>query len=197
MVPAGARGMRRAAGSPVVLLALGAAVVAGLGAAALRAAWLAAHVAVPSFVGLTVARAGEVALPLHLGIMVTSSWQDPHAAVGVVLAQDPSPGTLVFKGSVVGLTVSQGSGIVPELRGLPVAQAARRLEATGLRLGRVSYVSDPEAPAGTVVAQVPLPAAHLEANGPVDVHVSAGRRPIPDVPLPVPPPPAAPGVHAQ
>lgn len=153
--------------------------IAALAVTAYRTAWLATHVAVPSLVGRPMASAGQVVLPLELGVMVTQQRQDPHAPVGVILSQDPPPGRQVMKGSVIQLTVSQGSGTVPDVHGLPVSQAIRQLETTGLRLGRVSYTPDDQAASGTVITQFQPPGTHLAPNGPVDVLVSQGPPPAP------------------
>jgi len=153
--------------------------IAALAVTAYRTAWLATHVAVPSLIGRPMASAGQVVLPLELGVMVTQQRQDPHAPVGVVLSQDPPPGRQVMKGSVIQLTVSQGSGIVPDVHGLPVSQAIRHLETAGLRLGRVSYTPDDRAASGTVITQFQPPGTHLASNGPVDVLVSQGPPPAP------------------
>lgn len=154
-----------------------AACLAVLSLAAYRTAWLARHATVPSLVGRTVADAGLTVLPVRLRVMVTGQRQDPRAAVGVILSQDPPLGSQVLKESVVRLTVSQGSGIVPDLRGLPVGEAAYRLEAAGLRLGRVHYTPDDRATSGTVIHQLAAPGAHLGPNGAVDVLVSQGPPP--------------------
>ncbi len=170
---AGRRGVTRAVLSGIVGMCI---VVLAL--AAYRTTWLATHVTVPSLVGRTVADAGQTVLPLQLGVLATTQRQDARAAVGVILSQEPPAGVQVMKGSVVHLTVSQGSGTVPDLSGLPVAQAARQLEALGLRLGRVSYTPDDRVASGTVIHQFQPPGTHLAPNGAVDVLVSLGMPPL-------------------
>jgi len=145
-----------------------------LAAAAYRATWIGTHVAVPSLIGRSIADVGKVVLPLQLGVMITAQRQDPRAAVGVILSQDPPPGQRVRKGSVLRLTVSQGSGVVPTLLRLPVSQSVKQLETAGLRLGSVSYTSDDQAPSGTIIHQFQAPGTHLPPNGAVDVLVSQG-----------------------
>ncbi len=168
---------RRPVGAGLLLSAGVAVCLLGLSLAAYRATWLATHVTVPSLIGRTVADAGKAILPFHLGVMVTAQRQDPRAAVGVILNQDPPPGQRVVKGSVVRLTVSQGSGVVPHVEGQPVAQAAHQLEAAGLRLGRVVYTPDDREDSGTVIHQFQASGTHLAPNGQVDVLVSQG--PVP------------------
>lgn len=145
-----------------------------LAAAAYRTTWLATHAAVPSLIGRSVAAAGQAVGPLQLGVVVTAQRQDLRAAVGVILSQDPPPGRQVLRGAVIRLTVSQGSGIVPSLRGVPVSQAIKQLETVGLRLGRVNYTLDDQAASEAVIYQFQAPGTRLAPNGAVDVLVSQG-----------------------
>jgi hypothetical protein len=157
-------------------------------AAGYRGAWLAAHTTVPVLTGLTMQQAAREAVPLQLGVIVTGQRQDPHLPVGAIVDQDPPAGQQVLKGVVVQLTVSEGSGTVPDLRGIPVSGAARVLEGAGLRLGAVTYAHDNQVAAGYVMSQAQRAGTHLPANGGVDVVVSAGpNQPpagVPQAPVP-------------
>jgi len=164
----GISGLHLGAGAIVVAVALA---LIGLG---YRTAWIAAHVTVPALAGRTVADAGKAVQPLQLGVIVASQRQDPRASVGVVIAQNPPPGRQVVRGTVIELTVSQGSGVVPDLRGQSASQAIHSLEAAGLRLGQVGYTPYDAAPAGVVIYQFQPPGTRLAANGAVDVLVSQG-----------------------
>ena len=93
---------------------------------------------------------------------------------GAIVAQNPPPGREAIKGTIIELTVSEGSGTVPAVEGKPVAQAAHLLEAAGLRLGAVNYTRDDQVPAGNVIYQFQAPGTNLGANGAVDVLVSQG-----------------------
>ncbi|HLJ58565.1 MAG TPA: protein kinase [bacterium] len=170
---------RRRVGTAVVWMRAAVIVLAAAGAIALattgyRGAWLAAHATVPALIGRTVQDAAREVVPLQLGVIVTAQRQDAHLPVGVIVAQDPPAGREVLKGVVLQLTVSQGSGIVPDLNGLPVSGAARLLEGAGLRLGAVSYTRDDQFAAGDVIHQFQSAGTHLDPNGAVDVLVSAG-----------------------
>lgn len=147
--------------------------------AAYRAAWTAAHVAVPNLVGRTVTGAGQTAQQLRLGVLVARQRQDPKAPVGAVLAQDPPAGREVAKGTVISLVVSQGSGLVPDLTGQTVTNAAGTLERLGLRLGQVNYTADDHVPSGRIIHQFQAAGTHLSPNGGVDVLVSQGPPPFP------------------
>ena len=136
-------------------------------------AWLGGHPRVPNLIGKTLAEAAPLVMPIHFGLIVNGTREDPAAPAGTILAQNPPPGRRVRARSIIQLKVSQGSGVVPLLRGVPVHQAAERLEAIGLRLGRVHYIED-DAQAGTVLEQFTPPGWRLGANDSVDVLVSQG-----------------------
>jgi eukaryotic-like serine/threonine-protein kinase len=159
--------------------------------AAYRAAWTAAHVTTPNLVGRTVADAGRTVETLNLGVLVSGKRQDPKASFGVVLAQNPAPGVNVAKGTVINLTVSQGSGMVPDLGGQTVQAASGMLERVGLRLGRVNYAVAIQMDPGRIIYQFQPAGTHLQPNGGVDVIVSQGFR-IPFL-FPAPHPDRGPG----
>ncbi|HLW46727.1 MAG TPA: protein kinase [bacterium] len=158
-------------------------------AAAYRAAWTAAHVATPNLVGLTVADAGRKLQILRLGVLVSGTRQDPRASFGVVLAQDPRPGVDVPKGTVINVTVSGGSGLVPDLGGQTVEAASGMLERVGLRLGRVSYAISLQVASGRIIYQFQPAGTRLRPNGGVDVIVSQGFPRLPFLPQIGPNPP--------
>jgi hypothetical protein len=141
---------------------------------AYRQAWFGAHSVVPSLIGRTVQDAGSAVLPLNLGVKITAQRQDPRVPFGAIVSQNPPPGGEAIKGTVIELTVSEGSGTVPAVEGKSVAEAAQMLEAAGLRLGAVSYSRDDQVAAGNVVYQFQPPGTTLGANGAVDVLVSQG-----------------------
>ncbi len=170
----------------IAVLAALVAAAAVIVASAERDAWLRKHPAVPGLVGMTVADAARLMVPLHFGLVVNRSAQDPQAPMGTILAQNPSPGRRLAIGSIVQVTASQGSGVVPRLRGEPVASAARRLETVGLRLGRVLAIEDSASP-DTVLEQFTPPGRRVDPNSPVDVLVSGSPNngpPVPALPSP-------------
>ncbi|HKV46106.1 MAG TPA: PASTA domain-containing protein [bacterium] len=187
-VPRLARGRALAGVAFLVVLA---ASVTAFASIEQRDAWMAAHPRVPNLIGQTVAEAAQMVVPLRFGIIVAGHREDPHAPIGVVLAQDPAPGRPLLRRSIVQLTVSEGSGTVPRLRNMPVSDAARRLEAVGLRLGRVSYLND-DAPPDTVLEQFTPPGEQASANAAVGVLVSLGPMEVGAASLPTKTPAAAP-----
>jgi beta-lactam-binding protein with PASTA domain len=115
---------------------------------------------------------------------------------GVVLAQSPSPGTHVARGSVVALRVSQGRVRVPNVVGESRASAAAALQKAGLA-AKTANVASPKRK-GTVVAQSPAAGSSVAKGSGVLLNVSSGPStggappPPPPPPPPGPPPPPAP-----
>ena len=72
---------------------------------------------------------------------------------------------------------------VPDLYGLELEEATRRILGAGLALGQVDPLGHPTADSGVVVGQAPLPGQLALPDAPVRVSVSTGReeRPVPDV----------------
>ena len=72
---------------------------------------------------------------------------------------------------------------VPDLVGLGRSGADRSLTEAGLTLAVSSSVAHPEAPAGAIVAQTPLPGQYARPGAPVEVTLSSGpdRRRVPDL----------------
>jgi serine/threonine-protein kinase len=124
-------------------------------------------------VGQTLAAAQQIAASDHFTLAVESR-QDPTASAGTIVAQDPPAGGAVAGGAAVHVVVSQGSGVVPDLRGGSPADAQRRLAAAGLRAGNTSYAHNDKVPAGMVASQSANPGAHLAPKTPIDLVVSQG-----------------------
>jgi eukaryotic-like serine/threonine-protein kinase len=133
---------------------------------------------VPSLVGRTVAAASQAAGAVSLRMVVAESRQDPSAAAGTILAQDPPAGGRLRKGASLNVIVSQGTGVVPDLQGLSITAATGRLEAAGLKVGRTieSYGLGSET-AGKIMSQLQSPGTHLTPGDSVDVVVSKGPMP--------------------
>jgi beta-lactam-binding protein with PASTA domain len=102
---------------------------------------------------------------------------------GMVVAQAPDGGTRLSQGGTVALTVSAGKPKlgVPDVVGLPVAKAVKKLKAAGLGWNqRVVFAS---APPGRVTAQQPAAGTGAKKGSTVVLTVSKGpqRVPVPNV----------------
>jgi len=99
-----------------------------------------APVAVPKLVGLTIDGAQTRLTALGLRATVTRAYNDTVPA-DAVISQVPAGGRLA-RGASVALTVSRGPPLVavPDVTGLPVAQAKRRLESAGFTVHVVTFL---------------------------------------------------------
>ena len=97
---------------------------------------------------------------------------------GEVLMSTPIAGTEAILPSTVALTVSAGPATiqVPDLTGMPLAQARSTLEQLGLHAATVAADSASADPPGTVTLQNPAAGATVDAGTAVSLTV-AGRAP--------------------
>jgi beta-lactam-binding protein with PASTA domain len=97
------------------------------------------------------------------------------APTGEVVAQKPAPGTKVADGSTVVVNVSRGRRevAVPDVKGLPEAEAVAALEGAGLEVAVTRVPSDEVE--GTVVAQSPAAGAEVVRGSGVQINVAARR----------------------
>ncbi|MBD3265336.1 PASTA domain-containing protein [bacterium] len=99
---------------------------------------------------------------------------------GLVIAQQPYPGSLIKKGRGVYLTVSAGLQrfLVPDLIGKQEEKVNVILGSKGLSLGSKAMVHHPRYPKGTVIAQDPVSGPRMIQQKSVDVLISLGPRPL-------------------
>jgi beta-lactam-binding protein with PASTA domain len=93
-----------------------------------------------------------------------------------VIDQDPTPGTSDITSTHVNVLVSLGppspAFVMPDLTGLPVAEAESKLGSQGLRISKLSPVSgSPWAP-GSIVGQTPARGLRVDASSTVELQVS-------------------------
>ncbi len=93
-----------------------------------------------------------------------------------VTQQDPAPGTTDVTGPHVNLLVSLGprpaAYVMPELVGLPLAEAQSKLGSAGLRLSKLSPVPAPDSASGTVVGQTPARGQRIDSNSTIELQVA-------------------------
>ena len=92
-----------------------------------------------------------------------------------VIAQDPLPGELVERGSVVRITVSLGPSerTVPDLAGQPLAEALNQLFDLDFRFTQIEE-SDPEVAEGIILRTEPAAGSLLRGGELVTIYVSSG-----------------------
>jgi eukaryotic-like serine/threonine-protein kinase len=96
-------------------------------------------------------------------------------AQGIVIWQDPPPGTVLDPNSVVQLTVSSGPSLVavPDVISLNVPQASKVLAAAGLRVGSVDTLPG-GAERGVVLSTRPTSGVGRPRGAPVNLVISRG-----------------------
>jgi serine/threonine-protein kinase len=94
---------------------------------------------------------------------------------GIVIWQDPPPGTVLEPTSVVQLTISSGPSLVaiPDVIGLNVPQASKILAAAGVRVGSVDTLSGGEE-RGVVLSTRPTAGVGRPRGAAINLVVSRG-----------------------
>ena len=90
---------------------------------------------------------------------------------GTVLEHEPAAGSLAQRGSPIVLRVTQGTRQVrvPDVRGMPVAEARRLLSEAELAPGNVTYRREPGKEPNRVVTSDPAPGTSVDAGTTVDL----------------------------
>lgn len=98
---------------------------------------------------------------------------------GTVVEQIPGRGTIVKIGSTVDVVVAveNGADRMPNIVGLPLADAQQRLAAQSYMITQTEYLTMPQSPPGTVLSQKPAPGARLTQEASISIVVSAEPQP--------------------
>jgi len=131
-----------------------------------------ASIPVPDLSGFDLDQATKVLLAAGLKVGVVDSIASASEA-GVIVATRPAPGSGRLPGGAVDLVVSRGPANirVPNVLGVKQEEARSRLEAVGLRVGRVSRRAE-RSGAGVVLEQHPGAGTLSPKDARVDLVVS-------------------------
>ncbi len=115
-------------------------------------------------------------------VAATSEAPSDVVPVGVVISQDPSPGTSVQEGSTVAIVVSTGPETpatipVPDVAGQPAADAQAALEAEGFTVTTTEAPSA-EVEAGLVIETNPAAGTEVAPGSEVTMVVSSGAEDV-------------------
>jgi beta-lactam-binding protein with PASTA domain len=140
---------------------------------------------VPYLIGMTLDRAQNELTAAGFVTGQIRKVSHPDISSGSVADQAPRAGFPLARGSAVDLVVSTGAPpvAVPDVVGLTENEAAARLVAAQLLVGRIRLQTDLGVPEGRVVSSDPGAAKEVPVSTPVDLIVSAGdtRPKVPDV----------------
>ncbi|MEX2981949.1 Stk1 family PASTA domain-containing Ser/Thr kinase [Streptomyces sp. C36] len=181
--PPGPRGAaRRLPPRRWIIAALGAllAVLAGTGVWYINSGQF---TSVPGVLDLTQAEAEKKLDAAGLGVRTDQAFSDT-VERGHVVATDPKPGERIRNTGKVKLTVSRGpqKAEVPNVVGMTLDQAKKKIEGQGLTVGEISKQFSDETPKGSVLATDPKPGVERRPDSAVALVVSQGRQiSVPDV----------------
>jgi hypothetical protein len=122
--------------------------------------------------------------PLSFTYVIIDSVYDAEKEGGIVLQQDPKPGTMVKTHRKVYVTVSTytpADVVLPELSSMTVRSAVSALEASGLRCGKLKFVDSPyrnmilEA---TCKGKMVYAGEKMDQGAAVDLTVGIGEKPV-------------------
>jgi serine/threonine-protein kinase len=140
-------------------------------------------VTIPNLKSKTVDEAQKALTDIGLKVGTETPQADDNVPKGEIIGQDPAAGELIEAGQAVNLIVSAGKDQVPvpDLVNLPSVEDARRvLTEAKLLLGRVTPV-DSDKPEGAVLEQDPVANFVVDIGTLINVTVSNGKIPVPDV----------------
>ena len=123
----------------------------------------------PDLVGRKIAKAEATLADLGLTAAITSTFSE-EVPKNEVIAQTPSPGTVVNSGSAVALTVSKGPPpvTVPNLVDMPRAKAVSTLKRLGLK---AKVVAGAATPLNRVYSQDPAPGTEIPKGSTVTIRI--------------------------
>jgi hypothetical protein len=133
------------------------------------------EVLVPSLIGRTQQEAEQLAAKNNLTVSVGAGRFDPKVPIGSVVAQDPSVGKKVAKGTAIEIALSQGPKVsaVANLINTIYEADVPALEPYGWEIRLVEEYNSQE-PYHKVLAQDPAPGFQLAAGQPLTLTVSGG-----------------------
>jgi eukaryotic-like serine/threonine-protein kinase len=131
---------------------------------------------IPSLV-MKSARADRIEL-LRSGLEVgeVSSSYFPDEPTDTVMLQDPPPGAGNASTSHVNMLVSEGARpiayVMPDLEGIALTEAELRISSSGLKIGKVTFTLDTNAPHGSIAAQSPSHGTRVDITTPIDLQIA-------------------------
>ena len=136
--------------------------------------WSTESITVPDVTGKQVEIARSMLEKKHLSVSVKEV-ESADVPIGEVMAQTPGGGAVVKANRTIYLTVSKGNEgaevLIPDLRGLTVSEADRKLREIHLSVGSVTYAPSDEYPDGKIISQTPSSPEKASKGAKIDVVV--------------------------
>jgi beta-lactam-binding protein with PASTA domain len=133
-------------------------------------------VTVPDLSGKAVAQARTELRKKDLTLAQKGTEPNDRVEKGLIVRQDPAPGSRIRTTRVIQVFTSSGSGTVtvPDLAEKPLEEALTLLQAAGLTRGKMTQVHTPRLPAGRILDQRPATDTVVERSFPVGLLLSQG-----------------------
>lgn len=131
----------------------------------------------PNFINQRLLEAQISLDELGLTFKVAANEYSPGKPPGVILNQNPLPGTMIKEGREVRFVVSLGQKqvVVPNVTGKSVRQAMLDLETAGLKLGEIAWAFSDTIPERVVVFSYPAGGTEIPLASFVNLMVNRGR----------------------
>jgi beta-lactam-binding protein with PASTA domain len=134
------------------------------------------HVNIPALSAKSLRAARIELLSAGLQVGEISSFYLPGSPTDTVIQQDPPPGSANIASPRIDMLVSLGphpeAYVMPNVVGLPLIDAQRKLSASGLKLSQIKVSPAPGAAAGIVSSQTPPRGSRIDAGGSVEIQVA-------------------------
>lgn len=133
-----------------------------------------AETIVPDLRGFAEADARANAQASHISILIGGREPSAEGKPGTILRQSIPAGQHVPREHPVSVVIAEELPKLPNVTGLSLADATKRLEEKGYKVQAAAPAPNPTVPAGMIVSQVPPADSALEKGKTVNVEVSAG-----------------------
>lgn len=133
-------------------------------------------VTVPKLAGKTEKQVKETLEDAGLTYVKGSEQASDTVKAGRFVSSSPAPGSSVSKGQKITVHFSSGNSdiTVPDVTGMSVDQAKKRIERAGLKVGKVTNSSSGSGKSGTVTSTSPEAGESVEEGTSIDLKVSSG-----------------------
>lgn len=137
------------------------------------------EIRVPDVRGLSLSEARSQYARKGFKLVVDDERFEAVTPPGTILDQFPAPGGWTKRGRRIHLAVSAGppTAEVPDVLGMPKDDAIFKVQASGLKMGKLSYSFSDSLYEGLILYQEPLSGAIVDKQTPVHLVVSLGREP--------------------
>ena len=130
----------------------------------------------PNIVGMGLVKAENILVDNGFRLGKTTGRYEKDKSIGTILEQNPKANEKLAVGTAVDIVICEGTNEVPKLQGKNLSEAKGLLEAAGLKLGEVKYVSDASVGQNIIMSSNPLAGMKIAKDDKVMLIVSDGGK---------------------